>query len=367
MSNLRIALSGLAIAVPSAFVLAEADIPPLADPGTNGYLIGELIYPLEDKPTKECHASTLAETPTGLVAAWFGGTNEKDPDVGIWVSRQVDGIWSRPVEAVNGVQSMNVRYPCWNPVLFQPRSGPLMLYYKVGPDPRNWWGMLTTSSDGGTTWSWPEKLGTHPAIGHLLGPVKNKPIQLSDGAIMCPSSTERINVGGDRTWKVHFEITRDLGKSWEVVGPINDGVAIDAIQPSILTYKNGDMQILCRSRQQVVAESWSRDGGQTWSEMNGTALPNPNAGTDSLTLHDGRQLIVYNHTIRGDHFPSGRNMLNAAFSNDGMNWHVALTFERSEGEFSYPAVIQTSDGRVHITYTYKRESVKHVVLEPGAW
>jgi predicted neuraminidase len=240
-----------------------------------------------------------------------------------------------------------------------------MLFYKVGPDPRTWWGMLTKSADGGKTWTWPEKLGSDPAVGHLLGPVKNKPIQLPGGAILCPSSTERIAENGERFWRVHFEMTSDQGASWQVIGPINDGVAFDAIQPSVLTHRGGDLQILCRSRQQVVARSWSRDGGLTWSEMTGTSLPNPNAGTDAVTLHDGRHLIVYNHTTRSDHFPSGRNMLNVAISKNGLDWHTVLTLERSQGEYSYPAVIQTADGQVHITYTYQRQSVKHVVLEPG--
>jgi predicted neuraminidase len=330
----------------------------VAEPGEGGYVMGELIYPLDDKPTPQCHASTIAETPTGLVAAWFGGTREKDPDVGIWVSRREGGKWTEPVEAAGGVQSADLRYPCWNPVLFQPKSGPLMLFYKVGPSPRAWWGMRMTSSDGGKTWSKPQRLGENDKIGHLIGPVKNKPIELAGGAILCPSSTEHDG------WRVHFEITRDRGKTWEVIGPINDGKTFGAIQPSILRYGDGKMQVLCRSQQGVITQSWSDDGGKSWSEMTATSLPNPNAGIDAVTLTDGRQLLVYNHTTRGGGFPSGRNMLNVAISKDGKDWRTILTLERHKGEFSYPAVIQTSDGKVHITYTYLRQSVKHVVLDP---
>ena len=155
-----------------------------------------------------------------------------------------------------------------------------------------------------------------------------------------------------------------MGKTWEVIGPINDGKEFGAIQPSILTWPGGRMQVLCRSRQNVIAQSWSEDGGRTWSKMTPTELPNPNAGTDAVTLRDGRQLLVYNHTVRNSPFPSGRNMLNVAISKDGRNWKPALTLERDEGEFSYPAVIQASDGRVHITYTHQRRSVKHVILDP---
>jgi predicted neuraminidase len=196
-----------------------------------------------------------------------------------------------------------------------------------------------------------------------LGPVKNKPIQLKNGTIICPSSTEIIK-DGDTKWMVHFEITKDFGKKWEVVGPINDGIEFDAIQPSILTYPEGKMQVLCRTRQNVVSQSWSDDMGKTWDKMTATDLPNPNAGTDAVTLADGRQLLIYNHTIRKSDFPRGRNMINLAVSEDGRIWKPVMTLERQEGEYSYPAIIQAEDGLVHITYTYRRRSVKYVVVDP---
>ncbi len=114
----------------------------------------------------------------------------------------------------------------------------------------------------------------------------------------------------------------------------------------------------------MITQSWSADGGQTWSKMTATALPNPNAGTDAVTLRDGRQLLVYNHTTRKSQ-PSGRQMLNVAISEDGTDWVTVLTLERDRSEYSYPAVIQAKDGSVHITYTYQRQSVKHVVVDPG--
>ena len=341
-------------------------LPPLSQPGQGAYLSGELIYPLDNKPTPECHASTIVETATGLVSAFFAGTHEKNPDVGIRVSRMVDGKWTWPEEVANGVQNDTLRYPLWNPVLFQPKEGPLLLFYKEGPDPRTWWGMLMTSSDGGITWSKPEKMGTDEKIGHLLGPVKNKPIQLEDGTIISPSSTEIKLEDGDVDWMVHFEISKDNGKTWEVVGPINDGKEFDAIQPSILTYPNGKMQVLCRTRQNVISQSWSEDQGQTWSKMTATELPNPNSGTDAVTLKDNRQLLIYNHTTKEGEEPKGRNMINLAISDDGINWKPVMTLENvpAESGYSYPAIIQTSDGLVHITYTYVRQSVKHVVIDP---
>ncbi|MCM4153767.1 sialidase [Arenibacter sp. N53] len=341
-------------------------LPPLSQPGQGAYLSGELIYPLDNKPTPECHASTIVETPFGLVSAFFAGTHEKNPDVGIRISRMVDGKWTWPEEVVNGVQNDTLRYPLWNPVLFQPKEGPLLLFYKEGPDPRTWWGMLMTSPDGGKTWSKPEKMGTDEKIGHLLGPIKNKPIQLADGTIISPTSTEIKLEDGDVDWMVHFEISKDNGKTWEVVGPINDGKEFDAIQPSILSYPNGKMQVLCRTRQNVISQSWSEDQGRTWSKMTATELPNPNSGTDAVTLKDNRQLLIYNHTTKEGEEPKGRNMINLAISDDGINWKPVMTLENvpAESGYSYPAIIQTTDGLVHITYTYVRQSVKHVVIDP---
>jgi predicted neuraminidase len=314
-------------------------------------LTTEFIY--DQAPFPECHASTIAETNSGLVAAWFGGTEEKHPDVGIWVARHVNGNWTTPVEVANGVQYVQsdgapYRHPCWNPVLFQPKTGPLMLFYKVGPSPREWWGMLMTSDDGGTTWTVPRRLPEG-----IDGPVKNKPVQLASGEILCGSSTE--NEG----WRVHFEGTSDLGVTWRRTGAVNDGKAIAAIQPSILLLGGDQLLALGRSRQGKIFQIRSTDLGKTWGQMSLTTLPNPSSGTDAVTLRDGRQLLVYNHTAKG------RSPLNVAVSQDGLAWDAALVLENEPGEYSYPAVIQSADGRVHFTYTWKRQRVKHVVVDPA--
>jgi len=340
------------------------NLPALAKVGEGALISAELIYPLDGKPTVECHASTIAEIDGGLIAAWFGGSYERHQDVGIWVAFYEKGLWSKPVEVANGFQHDSLRYPTWNPVLFKATNGPLMLFYKVGPNPREWWGMLTTSENNGRSWSTPRRLGKNNSIGDLLGPVKNKPVQLNDGTILCPSSTE-VEKGDKDIWKVHFEATRDFGKTWEVIGPINDGVAFAGIQPSILNYKDGRLQILFRTQQKVVGQSWSSDNGKTWSKMTATELPNPNAGTDAVTLKDGRQLLVYNHAINDGPYPKGREIINVAISSDGTTWKPVMTLDRQEGEFSYPAVIQTSDGLVHITYTYQRLSIKHLTIDPS--
>jgi predicted neuraminidase len=314
-------------------------------------VLSEFIF--EEAPFAQCHASTIAETKDGLVAAWFGGTRESQPDVGIWLSRRGPNGWL-PVEKVaDGSELSGRQVACWNPVLFQPTSGPLMLFYKVGDDEPEWWGECKTSGDGGKTWSKPTRLPDG-----FLGPIKNKPVQLPDGSILSPSSIEYYTKNRE-VWQAHLEWSGDMGKSWQKIGPLNEGKKINAIQPSILIYPDGKMQILCRTeRAGRICQAWSHDMGKTWSEMNLTELPNPDAGTDAVMLNDGRALLVYNHST------SNREFLNVAVSSDGKKWYAAFVLENQQGEYSYPAVIQTSDGWVHVTYTWKRKRIKHVVLDP---
>jgi predicted neuraminidase len=325
----------------AALAVAAAEKPPTSA----AVLKSEFIY--QTAPFPECHASTIAESKSRLVAAWFGGTEEKHPDVGIWLSRHVDGKWTAPVEVANGAQEDGTtRHPCWNPVLFQPKAGPLLLFYKVGPSPSRWWGMMMTSADGGQSWSKPHRLTEG-----MLGPIKNKPVQLADGSLLCPSSTEHDG------WRVHLERTADLGQTWTKTESLNDPKEFGAIQPTILVHPNNQLQLLCRSRQQRITECWSEDGGKTWSAMKASSLPNPNSGIDAVTLEDGRHLLVYNPVIRG------RTPLIVALSKDGKIWRDLVTLETEPGEYSYPAIIQTSDGLVHITYTWKREKVRHASID----
>ncbi len=319
-----------------------------------GIVEEQFLYDTASFPS--CHAGTLAETPEGLVAAFFGGTHERHPDVCIYVCRMVDGKWTDPVEAANGIQNDTLRLPTWNPVLFQVPNGELLLFYKVGPSPSSWWGMLKRSTDHGRSWGEAEKLPDG-----FLGPIKNKPELLVDGTLICPTSLE-----GDGGWRVYFETTKDWGKTWEKSDFINDGKMYNIIQPSILKHKDGRLQILCRSKNAVVASAFSSDNGKTWGLVNPSGLPNNNSGTDAVTLKDGRHLVVYNHVKTPMNAPKGhRTPLNVAISDDGKNWFASLILEDSEiSQYSYPAVIQSSDGMVHIIYTWRREKMKYVKVDP---
>jgi predicted neuraminidase len=319
----------------------------------SGIITDEFLYEKAGFPS--CHSATIAETPTGLVAAYFGGTRERHPDVEIYISRQVNGAWLAPVSVANGIQNDNSRLPTWNPVLYQVPGGDLILFYKIGPKPSEWWGLMKTSKDGGITWSDAKKLPEG-----YIGPVKNKPVLLSNGNLFNPSSTE------GKGWKVHFEVTKDNGQNWRTVGPIVGG-GLDAIQPSILDHGKGKLQILARSKNRALVESWSTDNGETWSPLAKTNLPNNNSGTDAVTMKDGRHVLVYNHVLPpGDLAKGPRTPLNVAISKDGKQWYAALILEDSPiSQYSYPAVIQTSDGMLHFIYTWRRQKIKHVVVDPS--
>jgi predicted neuraminidase len=338
----------LLLALTAALGMSQTSTAP-PDPAI---VASEFIY--TTAPTPQCHASTIVETPAGLVASWFGGEYERHPDVRIWVSRHVGGAWSTPVAVADGIQPDGTHLPTWNPVLFKPRNGPLMLYYKVGPSPSEWWGMVLTSADDGRTWSKPARLPDG-----ILGPIKNKPVQLASGTIVSGSSTE--NAG----WQVHMERSADQGRTWQATPPLNDGKTIGAIQPTILVHKDGALQAIGRTRNERMFTAGSRDEGAHWSELSLTDLPNPNSGIDAVTLKDGRFLLVYNHTQKSGR---DRGVLNIAVSTDGRAWQAGPVLEDEPGDhagFSYPAVIQTSDGLVHITYTWKRTRVRHVVIDPA--
>ena len=314
----------------------------------------EFIYEKASYPS--CHASTIVESGQGgLVAAWFGGTAEKNPDVGIWLSHYeaAKKAWTPGVEVANGVQADGKRHPTWNPVLFQPQGKvPLMLFYKVGPSPQTWWGELRTSSDGGRTWSAARRL---PA--GIYGPIKNKPVQLADGTILSPTSDETDE--RPSKWRVYFERSIDGGATWAKTPFLNDGLTVGAIQPSVLFLGGDKLQAVGRTRQGKVFTVSSENSGKSWGEMSLLPLANPNSGTDAVTLKDGRHLIVYNPVARG------RTPLNVALSRDGREWQDVVTLEDQPGEYSYPAIIQTSDGRVHITYTWKRQRIRHAVIDPA--
>lgn len=311
----------------------------------------ELIF--SKAPFKQCHASSLIELSNGhIMTVWFGGTHERHPDVCIWGAVRDAKGWRTPTLLADGIINDSLRYPCWNPVLFKSKKGELLLFYKVGPSPSEWWGMCKKSPDDGRTWFKPLQL----AAG-ILGPVKNKPIYV-DGRIIGPSSTE----DGD-TWHAHMELSDDDGNTWSKI-PLDTTTGYKLIQPTLLSLQDGIILALMRSDQSFIVESRSSDKGTTWSKPAKTNIKNPNSGIDAVTLKNGLHVLVYNPANAGKEWFEGRSKLFVMVSADGEHWQDAYKLEdNTSGEYSYPAVIQSTDGLVHITYTSNRASIRHVVLQ----
>jgi alpha-L-fucosidase len=301
-------------------------------------------------PVPAAHASTITELPGGqLMASWFGGSRESAPDVSIYTSICTKGKWSAPAVAVQSTGTAT-----WNPVLFTTRAGKVFLFYKEGPNPREWWGLMKYSTDKGRTWSAAERLPEE-----ILGPIKNKPVQLANGTILHPSSTESKD---EKQWHIHVELSDSTGHNWRKVAINCDTFGV--IQPSALFHPGNRLQLVCRSRQNVIVQTFSDDNGETWAPLTKQTMMNPNSGIDAVTTKNGWQVLIYNPAVMGKDWSAGRNELRVAVSKDGENWKDVYELEKQPtGEFSYPAVIQTKDGLLHITYTYNRENIKHVVLK----
>jgi predicted neuraminidase len=324
-----------------------------------GILVDQFVF--DKAPYPSCHSITIVEATNGdLVSAWFGGSHERHPDVCIYSAIKPKGSdkWGEPIKVADGVMKDGTRFPTWNPVLYQIPNGDLMLFYKIGPKPSEWWGVYRTSSDGGKTWS--DKIDMPSK--DFLGPIKNKPVLLSNGTLLLPSSTE------GNGWHLRMESTPDFGKTWVMGDTISRGKQkINAIQPSILFHKDGRIQAIGRTKNRAIFSTFSKDYGKTWSDVELIGLPNNNSGTDAVTLKNGKHLLVYNHVLPpGTEAKGPRTPLNLSISDDGINWKAVLVLEDSKiSQYSYPSIIQSKDGMVHIVYTWRREKLKYVKIDPS--
>ncbi len=306
-----------------------------------------------DEFFNSCHASTVLETKSGgSIVAYFAGSKEGAKDVCIWLSKFENNSWQNPKKIIYSAMTSGKEEPCWNPVLFRLKSGRIILFFKQAGNWKNWKGMQSFSDDEGETWSKPEALQPDGNA----GPIKNKPVYVGT-RIIAPTSDEPAPTD----WRVYFWISDDDAKTWKRTDYVNTAEEIGGIQPSILIHKNGYLQAVGRTPKTggYVYQTWSKDGGITWSKICSTGLPNPNSGTDAITLKDGRHLLIYNHTSKG------RSPLNLAISDDGIRWFPLMVLEDSKGEYSYPAIIQRENGLVELTYTNKRKTISHALLDPS--
>ena len=318
-------------------------------------VVDEFLYKRASFP--ECHSASIVETKKGdLVATYFGGTKERNPDVCIWVSRKLKGKtdWTPPQMVADGVFSPDYREACWNPVIYEMPDGELRIYFKIGVNVAKWKGWLVRSKDGGKTWGKREQLPDT-----IYGPIKNKPI-LNKGRLISPTSDERDG------WKLYFEYSDDLGKTWKRTAYVDAEQGIKAIQPSIIVLPDGRLEALCRTRSRHIGVTYSNDNGETWSKLTFIDTPNNNSGIDAVNLQDGSYALICNDwPIEPDKEKGARTPLSIMRSQDGIHWNHWITLEDSPIlQYSYPSIIQSRDGHIHVVYTWRRQRVKHVELIP---
>ncbi|MEM8966317.1 MAG: sialidase family protein [Bacteroidota bacterium] len=303
----------------------------------------------DEQPFPQCHASTLLRRSDGkFLVAWFGGTEEKDNDVGIWLSVGRSNQWTKPKEIAKLRED-----PHWNPVLFQAPDETIYLYFKVGKEIDHWETWVKTSIDGGESWSDATELVTGDRGGR--GPVRNKPIILSNGSWLTGASHE-----DNRVWNAFADRSTDEGKTWQMSEYLEinrdslEGEGI--IQPTLWESEPGKVHMLLRSSAGYVYRSDSEDYGQGWSLVYRTELPNPNSGIDLTQLSDGTLALAYN---RDNENWGARAPLSIALSTDnGQTWPRVLDIETGDpdDEFSYPAIISFGD-TIAVTYTWQREKI----------
>jgi predicted neuraminidase len=291
------------------------------------------------------HASTVCELTDGrLMAAWYAGTHEGHDDVAVYGAYLRVGAeaWSAPIvlEKTPGV-------PEGNPVLHPTADGGVTLIWATMYE-RRWTGCrirIRESLIRGGERVWGPDRAFAPELGLMT---RNKPLVLSNGDLLLPLYDER-------KWCSFLAWSTDGGRTWErsadlVSRPGN-------IQPSVAELRPGELVALmrCGDPPGSLWRSRSSDYGRTWSPLEPTGIPNPDAGADLVGLASGRIALVYNDS-RVERTP-----LTVALSEDGgESFPSKRNLEVAPGEYSYPAVIQAHDGRIHVTYTYRRETIKHV-------
>jgi predicted neuraminidase len=323
----------------------------------------EYIFEGDQQEFRSSHASTVVVMPGGeVLAAWFAGKHEKSSDTAIWLSRRNSEGWAAPVKIADedGIAH-------WNPVLYTDGDS-LLLFYKVGHEITDWLTRMMCSWDGGRKWTAPIELVKGDVGGR--GPVRNKPIRLSNGTIAAPSSIERNDPAepGKQIWESFVDITADYGKTWTA----SERVPMDTssyvgtehwfakglIQPTLWSPGNERVHMLMRSTEGRIFRSDSEDYGRTWCKVYPTQLPNNNSGIDAVLMDNGLLALVFN-PVSGYSTESPRTPLIIAFSSDnGLTWGEEFVLEDQAGEYSYPAIVAEGN-TLHITYTWKRESIAY--------
>ena len=333
--------------------------------------VKEFVYG-GDRAFQSGHASTLAALPNGdVLAAWFGGSWEKGADVAVWMSRRTAEGWQEPYVAADtwGV-------PLWNPVLHCRADGRVLLFYKEGATIPHWRTMVKHSDDNGVTFSEAKELVKGDISGGR-GPVKNKPIVLTDGSLVAPASIEGDSDGLNKKglWDCFVDISDDGGETWErsdfvPLRRVSEANMLDKlieprhcfgkgiIQPALWESESGHVHMLTRSTSSAMFRSDSTDGGKTWRCAYQSGLPNNNSGFDLVKLPDKSLVMAWNPVGNlPNYYKGARTPLILSHSADnGTTWNPVFTLENTQGSFAYPAIIADGD-EILLTYTWNRDKI----------
>lgn len=312
---------------------------------------------------KMCHASNLLRLKDGnILTVFFAGTHEGENDTAIYSCRAQEGESSAPKLIARSNEAH------WNPVLFLPdenQDNEIVLFFKVGNIIASWRTMITRSHDGGISWEQPRELVAGDKGGR--GPVRNKPIRSSSGAILCPASLE------DGIWRSFIDISTDeltsLHKSNEIFymqdgtfSPKNADIEVSLqsfagqgiIQPTLWEDSSG-IHALMRSTFGRIIRADSKDGGHVFNAPYPIEMPNNNSGIDVAYLNDKLYLVC--NPVNGNW--AKRTPISLFSSDDGIRFKEEAVLDSIDGEFSYPC-IRAFKNNLYISYTYLR---KNIVIE----
>lgn len=335
------------------------DVPAKQQASVIGPAFTEHVLP---QPTPSAHSVSLVDLGNGKIgAAWFGGRREGADDVGVWFSIFSNNQWAQASEIVNraNTQAEVARFvrKIGNPVLWRAPDGPLHLFF-VSVSYGGWAGSSINhkiSLDGGMSWQAANRLVTSPFL-NISTLVRGAPLTLSDGSVVLPVYHEFIS---------KFPEWLHLASDGTVITKRRMDHGRNTLQPSVAALDAHHALAVLRYGGPAPARIWAtetRDGGLGWEPAHALSLPNPNAGIALARLSDGRLLLAYN-PVEGN-----RNRLGLAVSADGgATWKASRMLEDSAdaaNEYSYPSVLQSADGYIHVAYTYHRKSIKHVVFTP---
>lgn len=352
-------------------------------------------------PTIQCHAANLMPLPDGsLGCVWFGGTQEGVADISIWFSRRTEQGWSTPAQLSNDAERSEQ-----NPILFNAPDGSLWLLHTAQRSGHQDTALVRwrRSTDGGVTWSAPAQLFPDAGI-FVRQPVIVTPTHWLVPIFHC-RTTPGVRWSGDHDDSAVM-VSTDQGRTWtERAVPGSLGCVHMNIVPGQAA---GEFFAFYRSRwADHVYRSVSADGGLTWSAPQPTPLPNNNSSIQAVRLASGRLAMVFNDIsaaqaterrvslydeIEGEddsasyaEVPAGTRtafwgtprapMTLALSDDDGLTWPHKLALETGDGycmtnnsaeqrnrELSYPSIVQTADGALHVAYTHHRQRIRHLVV-----